>query len=153
MKQFLKENVFAVLFVILLGLVFLLWGRLLFSEFFVHATQRNLETTADRVRCVQAFGWQVDETSESTETVYIPQTFDAVWERYNSLQKMSGFDLAPYQGTSAKRYTYRALNFPGAEDAEVFVHILLSGDALIGGDCMTVALDGFMLPLDIRNLS
>ena len=153
MKQFIKENVFGILFVILLGLLFLLWGRLMFSEFFVHATQKNLETTADRVRCVEAFGWQVDSTSESTETVYIPQTFDAVWERYNALQKMSGFDLTPYQGKSAKRYTYRALNFPGAEDAEVFIHILVADNTFIGGDCMTVALDGFMLPIDIRNVS
>lgn len=153
MKQFIKENVFAVLFLILLGLTFLLWGRLIFSEFSVHATQKNLETTADRVRCVTSFGWQVDETSETEETVYIPQTFDAVWERYNALQNMSGFDLTPYQGTSAKRYTYRALNFPGVEDAEVFIHILVVDDTFIGGDCMTVALDGFMLPIDIRNLS
>ena len=153
MKAFLKENIFSILFVILLGLVFLLWGRLLFSEFFVHATQKNLETTADRVRCVESFGWQVDSTSETEETVYIPNTFDAVWERYNALQKMSGFDLTPYQGTSAKRYSYRALYFPGAEDAEVFIHILVSNHTFIGGDCMTVALDGFMLPIDIRNLS
>lgn len=153
MKAFLKENLFSVLFVILLGLMFLLWSRLLFSEFFVHATQKNLETTADRVRCVQAFGWQIDETSETEETVYIPKTFDAVWERYNTLQKMSGFDLSAYRGTSAKRYTYRALYFPGVEDAEVFIHILVVDGTFVGGDCMTVALDGFMLPIDIRNIS
>ncbi len=152
MKEFFKKNILTILFLLLAGLLFVLWGRLTLAEFSKTVMTENLYTTKDRVESLNAFGWQVDETSETEEKVYIPKLFDAVWERYNEIQKMSGFNLLPYAGESAVRYTYRAKNFPGMEEAEVFVNILIYKDTLIGGDCMTVALGGFMLPLDIRKL-
>ncbi len=152
MKQFVKENIYSVLFFILMGLVLILWGRLVMAEFSHHAFEKHLDSKAARVMCLEHFGWQVDETSETEETVYIPQEFDNVWNRYNEIQKMCGFNLMPYRGMAVVRYTYRALNFPGAEGAEVFVNLLVADGTAIGGDCMTVALDGFMLPLDIRTV-
>ncbi len=122
-------------------------------EFSKSTATEQIVTTQDRVRALEYYGWQVDQTSETNETVYIPMVFDSVWERYNKIQKMSGFDLSQYRGQSAERYTYRALNFPGMEQEEVFLNILVIDEKIIGGDCMTVALDGFMLPLDIRKIS
>ena len=150
MKRFLKENVNQILVVILIGLVFILWARILVGEFTATAATTGLFTTKDRLRCAEYYGWDVDPTSETEETVYIPQVFDAVYERYNQLQKMSGFDLTLFSGKGVKRYTYRVLNFPGAPDAEAFLNLLVDEGKLIGGDCMTVALDGYMLPLDRR---
>lgn len=152
MKQFFKENIHSILFLILAGLVLIFWGRLILGEFSQSAANKNLSSTEDRVRCLSYYGWQVDAASETQETVYIPQELDSVWQRYNELQKLCGFDLSAYRGRSAMRYTFRALNFPGMEDAEVFVNLLVCEGTLIGGDCMTVALDGFMLPLDIRSV-
>lgn len=153
MKQFVKENLYTILFYILISLVLLLWGRLIVAEFSHHAYEKHLHTTEARVRCLAYYGWQVDKTSETEETVYIPQAFDAVWNRYNELQHMSGFDLLPYRGESAIRYTYRALEFPGCANAEdIFIHLLVKNDTAIGGDCMSVSLSGFMLPLDIRSV-
>lgn len=152
MKSFLKENYVHILFLILAGLIFILWGRLIMNEFFISAATRGLYTTEDRIRCVQSYGWQVDPMSETEEKVYIPEEFDDVYIRYNRLQKMCGFDLSKYRGKGVVRYTFRALNFPGAEDAEVFVNILVYDGKMIGGDCMTVALDGFMVPIDRRFL-
>ncbi len=150
MKSFIKENITHILFLILVGLVLVLWGRLIMTEFAANAATRNLNTTEDRVRCAESYGWQVDPTSETQENVYIPQEFDDVYNRYNRLQRMCGFDLYKYRGKGVVRYTFRALNFPGAEDAEVFVNILVYDGKMIGGDCMTVALDGFMVPIDRR---
>lgn len=152
MKSFLKENFTHILFLILVGLVLILWGRLIAGEFITNAATRGLNTTQDRVRCAESYGWQVDPTSETQENVYIPQEFDDVYNRYNRLQRMCGFDLYKYRGKGVIRYTFRVLNFPGAEDAEVFVNILVYDGKMIGGDCMTVALDGFMVPIDRRFL-
>ena len=152
MKSFLKENFTHILFLILVGLVLILWGRLIAGEFITNAATRGLNTTQDRVRCAESYGWQVDPTSETQENVYIPQEFDDVYNRYNRLQRMCGFDLYKYRGKGVIRYTFRALNFPWSEDAEVFVNILVYDGKMIGGDCMTVALDGFMVPIDRRFL-
>ena len=152
MKSFLKENFTHILFLVLVGLVLILWGRLIAGEFITNAATRGLNTTQDRVRCAESYGWQVDPTSETQENVYIPQEFDDVYNRYNRLQRMCGFDLYKYRRKGVIRYTFRALNFPGAEDAEVFVNILVYDGKMIGGDCMTVALDGFMVPIDRRFL-
>ena len=152
MKQFIKENVFSILFLSFMGLMLILLGRIMIQEFSVHATQKHLVSTQDRVRCLEHFGWQVDITSEVEESAYIPEEFDNVWMRYNEIQRMSGFDLLPYRGKSALRYTYRVLNFPGDPQVEAFVNLYVLDGNMIAGDCMTVALDGFMLPVDIRSV-
>ena len=87
MKSFIKENFTHILFLILVGLVLILWGRLIMDEFVTNAATRNLHTTEDRVRCTESFGWQVDPTSETQENVYIPREFDDVYNRYNRLQQ------------------------------------------------------------------
>lgn len=152
MKEFLKENGHSILLAVFAGLVLILWGRLAMAEFSHNAACTHLTTRQARVRCLAHFGWQVDETSETEDTVYIPEVLDSVWSRYNEIQKMSGFDLLAYRGKSAKHYSYRVLNFPGVEQAEVFVNLLVYEGTIIGGDCMTAELDGFMLPIDIRSV-
>ncbi len=53
MKSFLKENFTHILFLILVGLVLILWGRLIAGEFITNAATRGLNTTQDRVRCAE----------------------------------------------------------------------------------------------------
>lgn len=150
MKSFIKDNLIHILFLILVGLVLILWGRLIMDEFIANAATCGLYTTEDRVRCAESFGWQVDPTGETWENVYIPLEFDDVYNRYNRLQRMCGFDLYKYRGKGVVRYTFRVLNFPEAEAADVFINILVYDGSMIGGDCMTTAIDGFMLPVDRR---
>lgn len=151
MKKFLKENQNYILFLIFAGLVLIFWARVLVAQFCISLATQNLHTTQDRTRCASYFGWQVDKTSETHETIYIPEEFDNVYARYNALQKLSGFDLSAYKGKGVTRYTYRVLNFPNG-DHEAFLNLLVYNGTLIGGDCMTVALDGIMLPLDRRSI-
>ncbi len=150
MKQFLKENINHILFLILIGLVLVFFGRVFVNKFTTENTTQNLNTTQRRVQCAEYFGWEVDASSETEETVYIPETFDDVYKRYNSVQKLSGFNLLTYRGKVVTRYTFRVLNFPGQSGAEAFVNLLVYQGKLIGGDCLTVAIDGLMLPLDRR---
>ena len=152
MKSFFKENLITVLLVILIGLVFLGLGRVMIANFTRDAKLCRLETTKQRVQAIEHFGWEVDETSETHENVYIPAEFDDVYTRYNAIQKLSGFDLKKYQGKGVIRYTYLVTNFPDEIKDEVFVNILVYNGCIIGGDCMTVALDGFMLPIDRRHI-
>ena len=152
MKQFLKENLYHILLLLLVGMVLIFCGRLIRYEFSSRIATESLLDTADLVRCAEYFGWQVDRSSKTQETVYIPKEFDAVWTRYNELQRLCSFDLSLYRGKSATRHTFRVLNFPGMADTEAFINLLVIDGRLIGGDCFTVALDGVMLPLDIRSV-
>ena len=152
MKQFLKENLYSILLLILVGMVLIFCGRLIHYEFSTRFATEGLTKASDLVRCAEYFGWEVDRASETKETIYIPKEFDSVWMRYNELQNLCGFDLSFYRGKSAVRHTFRVLNFPGMAETEAFINLLVIDGRLIGGDCFTVALDGMMLPLDIRSL-
>ena len=116
------------------------------------ANTQNLYTLKARLDCLEHLGWKVDETSETWREVFITDPLDTVWERYNKLQIPGGFDLKKHQGKKAICYTYIAQNFPYDVGETVYINLLISEGVLIGGDCMTNALDGFMLPLDRRHL-
>ena len=152
MKQFWKENMHTVLLLILAGLLFILLGRLIARELNEGICTKRLCTETQYGVCAAYFGWEVDETTCTEEMIYIPSVFDSVWEQYNALQKLSGFDLSPYRGQGIKQVTFRVKKFPNAGQAEAFLHLLIKDGTLIGGDCMTPQLDGLMLPLDIRGL-
>lgn len=74
------------------------------------------------------------------KTVTIPQEFGEVYERYNELQKQSGYDLSRYRSREAEVYT-----FPTPDGSEV--HVIVCDNAVIGGDIASLALDGEMRPL------
>ncbi|MBR4889940.1 MAG: DUF4830 domain-containing protein [Clostridia bacterium] len=150
MKNFLKENITHILFLILVGVVLILWGKLALDAVSQNAAIYGLDSTEKRVKCIESYGWEVDETSETKEIVYIPKEFDDVYKRYNKIQKMSGFDLTKYRGKSVMRYTFKVLNFPYSEETEAFLNIFVYENKMIAGDCLTVALDGLMLPIDRR---
>ncbi len=152
MKKFLKENSIQLLFLALLSLLFIFWGRVILREIQFNSHTQNLNTLEARLLCLKSFGWEVDPGSETERTVSIPAPLDAVYIKYNKLQTPSGFNLERYQGKSATCYTYRTLNFPYETPEPVFVNLLIYEGTLIAGDCMTTALDGFMLPLDRKFL-
>ncbi|MBE7049013.1 MAG: DUF4830 domain-containing protein [Ruminococcaceae bacterium] len=152
MKYFLKENRIHILFMIFLGLMFILWGRMLYREFRLNTYTRNLTTTEARLSCLSYFGWEGDPGSEQKKVVVIPEPLDLVYRRYNQLQTPCGFNLERYCGKTVYCYTYQILNFPHQGEEPVYANLLIYEGALIGGDCMSTALDGFMLPLDRRFL-
>ena len=107
----------------------------------------NGSTNAERVDYMNSLGCNVEETALSSKETVIPQSFGKVYERYNSLQKKAGFDLAPFHGREACVYTYRL-----ADEPNTVVNLIVANGCIIGGDISSTALDGFMLPLSSESV-
>ncbi len=146
----LKKYRIEILFLIFLFLIFLLWGRILFAEFTKNDSAEKMYTAKDRVSRIKEYGWDVLQMSEKEQETDIPQEFDRIWEDYNRLQKASGFNLEKYKGKRVKKYTYSVLNFPVKTQEEILINILVADGILIGGDCMSPKISGFIIPLDKR---
>ena len=68
---------------------------------------RGIKTNADRVAFLEGYGWIVSQEPAAVEDIRLPDTFDASYDEYLSLQKSQGFDLSQYAGKTVKRYTYQ----------------------------------------------
>ena len=87
-------------------------------------------------------GFEPAEGELERALVAIPEEWDGVYETYNALQREGGFDLRPYKGKICTRHTYLLPEQGGRGN------VLVYNGAVIGGDVCSVALDGFMLPLE-----
>ena len=86
-----------------------------------------------RVKFLSDLGWDVTTSPKESGQVRIPKEESDVFERYNALQKSTGYDLSPYAGKTVMRYVYKVRNFPGATEP-VYATILTYKDKIIGGD-------------------
>lgn len=103
----------------------------------------DMNDNSVRLEFLKSFGWEVEESPVSDKAVTIPQTFDAVYRKYNTdIQVPNGYDLTKFAGKQVTLYCYRILNYPTNDD--VFANILVFNGKVIGGDISSVALDGFM---------
>ena len=93
---------------------------------------------------LNSYGWEVDTVYCDKSNIIIPQPFDMVYESYNKLQLEAGLDLTPYQGKNAIRYTYKVNNYPIDVHDTVYANVIVANNTCIGGDIMTIPLDGFM---------
>lgn len=113
------------------------------SDVLNHSVNTRAESFEQQVLIFNAFGYQVDAQPILIEEIVIPAEFDEDYEKYNSFQKLSGFDLSKYKGKRAKKYTYRVINYPDSSKDVVGNIIVYNGKA-IGGDISSSALDGFV---------
>ena len=127
----------AVLLAILIGVGFALSSK--------GQPERDGGDNAARVAFLASYGWTGPEEPVETAEVAIPSEFGEVYENYNRLQTSQGFDLTPYKGKTALRYTYDISNFTGQEDVQA--HLLVCEGRIIGGDLASPRLDGFMCGL------
>ncbi len=153
MRDFFKENMLHILSLILVSLLLILGGQIFAHKFQKNAFYENLTTVDDRVRCAKALGWEVDKTSESVKSVYIPKDNTAEFSEYNQMQKSCGFDLLPYIGKGADCYTYRILNFPAENEVNAFLNIIIYNDKMIGGDCEVLEYDELYLPVRLAKFN
>ena len=77
--------------------------------------------------------------------VNIPQTFDKVYARYNTLLKEGGWDLYKDRGKTVTRYTYY---IPSVNSR---ANILVYNGKIIGGDICGITLDSIMVPIIRQN--
>lgn len=104
------------------------------------------ENSAERTAFISQYGWKVSTDPVEVSEVIIPEDFDAGYREYASMNKAAGFDLEPYKGMRAKRWTYDVLNYPGFENINgvVQVNLLVFEGRVIGGDVCSLESGGFM---------
>lgn len=117
----------------------------LIIAFVIIAAQAPVDSESRAVKFVRGLGWQIDENPLEVQEVTLPSTFDPVYTNYNLLQNQAGFDLSEYAGKKLVRYTFEIKNFHDMQG--VRANVLVYQGKIVGGDLMTVAIDGFMLPL------
>lgn len=101
-------------------------------------------TNDQRLAYLATYGWSVSAMPAESQKVKIPDTADnAVFSRYNDLQKSQGFDLTAFAGKEVMRYVYEVLNYPNATQ-QVFASILVYDGHIIGGDITDTATDGLI---------
>lgn len=102
------------------------------------------ETDTRNIEFLNGYGWEVEEKAIEQADVIIPKPFDRVYENYNEIQLEAGLDLRPYMGMRGVRYTYIVTNYPKDVGEEVRANVICINGKPIGGDIMTVSLQGFM---------
>lgn len=99
------------------------------------------------IEFLDSYGWRAEPVCIEQVSYKIPDNFDEVYNNYNELQKLSGLDLSQYKGRNAIRYTYIISNFPIETEEDVRANVICVAGEPVGGDIMTVKLDGFMYSL------
>lgn len=150
MKEFFKENIIRILSLLFVSLLLVLGFRIIMYRFFETASFENLIDTNDRVRCAHVLGWEVDRTSETVKSIYIPNEKTKEFIEYNEMQKVCGFDLLPYMGKGALCYTYRITNFPFDTTVNAFLNLIIYDEKMIGGDCDVLEFDDLYLPVSFK---
>ncbi|MBQ7718340.1 MAG: DUF4830 domain-containing protein [Clostridia bacterium] len=118
--------------------------------FFGRSYEFDARTEAERIKCIEQFGWKIEGGAIETEKVAIPSPLGAVYEEYNTLQQKIGLDLANHTGQHATRYTYIVKNRSDAKGRQIRANILVADGKMIAGDIMVTALDGYMIPMNGR---
>lgn len=72
----------------------------------------DVKSEKGRMEYLLALGYSVKKESVSEASEKLPKVFDAVTEKYNSLQRAQGFDLTKYSGKTLKGYTYEVTALP-----------------------------------------
>ena len=110
------------------------------------AVNVKAENSAERTAFLSQYGWKVSADPIEVSEVIIPEDFDAGYLEYASMNKALGFDLEPYKGMRAKRWTYDVLNYSGFENTKGIVqaNLLVFEGRVIGGDICSLESGGFI---------
>ncbi len=133
---FTKRNLAVILATVVIA--FILLGQFLT----VNSGGVDGSTNAKRIEYLSRLGLDLNETPTDVKEITIPQNFSKVYEKYNSLQKESGFNLKNYKGKKANVYTYSFW-----DNKENAVHLIVCEDRIIGGDIASLKIDGEMTGL------
>ena len=112
------------------------------AEVLKNSVNNSAGSTEQQVALLQAFGYETEPEPSLIEEIIIPQEFDDAFEKYNEMQKLSGFDLNKYKGCRVKKYTYRVKNYPD-QPQNVIANILVYHGKAIGGDISSTQMNGF----------
>lgn len=82
-------------------------------------------------------GYSVGSAAVSETSEKLPEVFDAVTEKYNSLQKLQGFDLERLCGKKVTGYTYEITSLPDGEsisDGRYLATIIVHKNRVVAAD-------------------
>ena len=130
-----KKGLFVALAVAVTFFICVMWATSLKVSAINGATHRN------RMTYIKSLNIDVDENSVSVKETVIPEDFGEVYDRYNEIQKMAGFDLTSFKGREVTVYSYPLKN------QNRVLTLIVCEDRIIGGDIADIKIDGEMKPL------
>ncbi len=107
----------------------------------------GIKTDEDLQNFITSLGIQVKTPAYNSTEVDLPRVFDAVYSKYNDIQKQQGFDLSKYRGKSLHRYTFEITNFPSpdpAQSGKVYLTLFVHKNKVVGGDISSRDFGGFV---------
>lgn len=112
----------------------------------------GIKTDRDLESFISSLGIQVKTPPVKNAKVDLPRVFDAVYAKYNDIQKQQGFDLTKYCGKTLDRYTYEMTNYPltsqalseESPNARVYLTLFKYRDKIVGGDISSRDNGGFV---------
>lgn len=105
----------------------------------------KVSDTPDVCRIAEALGAETDGESFLEEKIFIPESFNSVYEEYERLQQETGLSLEGYKGREAVKYS--AVIVSKDNNDEMILTILVCDGQFIGGDVTSRDFYGKQLPL------
>ena len=122
--------------VIFCSILFVFVGFIWASSLQVSAIDGSTHTK--RMEYIRYLKVDVNEDDYTFKETVIPESFSDVYEEYNKLQKLGGFDLSNYKGKKVTIYSY-----PLTASERILTLIIFDGQ-IIGGDIAETKLGGKM---------
>jgi len=111
---------------------------------------KNIKTNDERINFLKQFGWEVNPEPVETVEIIIPKEFDAIYKKYNDVQRAQALNLEKYKNKTVKRYTYEIMEYP-QYNGTVYANLLIYNEKIVGGDICSAELNGFMHGFDRNN--
>lgn len=109
----------------------------------------GIKSDEDLLNFIQSLGIEVKTPAYNSVDIELPRVFDAVYKKYNDIQKQQGFDLSKYRGKTLHRYTFEVTNYPVAEGeasngGKIYLTLFKYKDKIVGGDISSRDYGGFV---------
>lgn len=123
---------------------------LILTGVFLLAAGSLPDTSAEALcrRFLEDRGWKVGALL-SEELLWLPEGEDPTWTAYYALQRENGFFMEKYAGKKVRKFSFRIDDHPDGEN--VYANLYWYNKAIIGGDILSPALNGFMRGLETSN--
>lgn len=113
-------------------------------------TGKNATNNSERIVFIKNSGYTLLSAEPETKAVKIPETFSDVYNNYNEIQRLAGYDLSDYKGCEVVIYTYK-IETPQGYSGDCVFNMIVYNDRVIGGDVSSRILGGFMIPIKTKS--
>lgn len=113
-------------------------------------TDKNALNNSERIVFIKNAGYTLLSGEPETKFVKIPEVFSDVYNNYNEIQRLAGYDLSDFKGCEVVIYTYK-IETPQDYSGECVFNMIVYNDRVIGGDVSSRTLGGFMLPIKTKS--